>query len=503
MRTLLFLVCLGAPAAAVDFVDTRLVFVAGDDDFSHDAGTTVPPSQQADLGDRVGYTEFYDRRTESETQRFGRTHLVLHTQADGYFERVFTEAAMVIQLDHARILSGDPRALKDDGTYLNIEYRAEAGTLAAVLMPFESDRLRLGGLWDVTWGGSHSFPGGEATPAMKLEWRAPWWDVFATLKTARMTFQSPDPSLNGQVEAVHAIYGGIGAGKRDDGIRVELQAGFINKGTNTRDAVLGEPVDAGGVTGRIAYVDGLPFEATNDTRFYSADPVKPFNSGRGRSGWRVAAEATFLSQTLEDPERTGGVDSNEATAAAIYGRGEGGGHRVFGRFIYRDVSFLMFDAPGPLSPFQLLPDGIEETPEWVATFGYEKHFGALHFTPGLTLGVQQPASLSNTVPPAGLYPIEGQTGRRTLVLRRADMFDDAGFHTLTILPKDEDALPLIGARVHGQLDLAEGFALLAELTVLHDSNRVLFVQDVLGVNDLREFDTPTTFGAALMAIAEF
>lgn len=504
MRRLLFFALLYAvPAGASDFVDTRLVFVAGDDDFTTDAGTTVPPSQRFDLERRAGYTQFHDGREESETLHFGRTHLVLHRAVEGYFEKVFTEAAVVIQIDHARVVSSDPRALHDDGTYLNIEYRGQAGTFAAVLMPFDSDRLRLGGLWDVSWGGNGSFPGGEATPAMKLEFRAEWWDVFATLKTARQVLNTADVDRNGQIEAFYGLFGGIGGGRRDDGVRIDLQAGYIQKGTNPRDAVLGEAVDAGGVTGRVAYTDGLPSEPNNDTRFYSADPVKPWNAPGDRTGWRVAAEATYLAQTLEDPDRTGGVAEDVGVAGAVYGRGEASGNRVFGRFIYRDVSFLMFDSPGPLVPYQTLPDSVDETAEWVATLGYERHISDLHLTPGLTLGVQQPAAVSSAVPPATLYPTGAQLGRKTILLRRADMFDDTGLHIPTILPEDEEALPIIGARVHAQLDLAEGFALLAQLTVLHDQNRVRFDQDVLRVNDLRTFESPTSFGAALLAVAEF
>ncbi len=62
MRILLFLAVLSGAALASDFVDTRLVFVAGDDDFGTDAGTSLPSSQTFDLERRTGYTQFYDGR---------------------------------------------------------------------------------------------------------------------------------------------------------------------------------------------------------------------------------------------------------------------------------------------------------------------------------------------------------------------------------------------------------------------------------------------------------
>ncbi len=502
-RLLLLLSLLPGPAVAGDFVDTRLVFVAGDDDFLHDAGTTVPASQQFDLDHRDGYTQFYDRRDSSETLYFGRTHLVLHKAATGFFDRVFTAAALVMELDHQRIVRGDARALRDDGSYLDIQWRGGAGTFGALLMPFDSDRMRIGGLWDVTWGGSNLFPGGgAAVPALKLSWDSEWYDLFASVKTSRLQLHTADVDRNGQLESFYAVFGGIGGGKRDGGVRGEVQGGFIQKGLNPNDPVLGEPVDAGGVTGRLQYVDGLPFEPGNDTRLYSADPLKPWNTPRQRRGWRVAAEVTYLAQSLEDPERTGGTGLEEGLAAALYGRGEGGGHRVLARFIMRDVNFLTFDFPGANTRYQQLPDGVQTEPELVAVLGYEHHLRRWHLTPGLTVGYQQPAALVSVVPDAGLYPLTGLSGRKTILLRRADMFDDSGLHVPALLPEGEDALPVLGGRIHLQLDLAEGFGLIAQVTVLHDANRTRFDQDVLRVNDLRTFDTPTTLGAALLAVAE-
>ncbi len=498
------LLLLPALAAAGDLVDTRLVFVAGDDDFAHDAGSSVPPSQRFDLENRAGYTEFYDRRDSSETLYMGRTHLVVHKAAGGFFERVFTEAALVIELDHDRLVSGDPRGIHDDGTYLNLEYRGEAGTFAAVMMPFDSDRLRVGNLWDVTWGGASVFPGrSSAVPALKLEWRSEWYEIYGSAKTARLQLQTADVDRNGQLETFYAAFGGISGGRRDGGFRGTVEGGYVQKGLNPRDTVLGEPVDGGGLTVRVQYVDGLPFEPTNDTRLYSADPIKPWNHEDGRTGWRLGAEVTYLAQTLEDPDRTGGVELDEGYGGALYGSGKTGGVRLLGRFIYRDVSFLTFDFPGANTQYQALPEGTETTPELVAMFGYEHHVEDLHLRPGITLGYQQPASISSVVPDAGLYGFQTVTGRKTILLRRADMFDDSGLHLPLILPDGEDALPVFGARVHLQLDLAEGFGLLAQVTVLHDRNRILFDQDVLNVNDLKGFDTPTSVGAAILAVAEF
>ncbi|MCA9557172.1 MAG: hypothetical protein H6704_21980 [Myxococcales bacterium] len=497
---------LAAPARAGDFVDTRLVFIAGDDDFQHDAGITVPPSQRPDIGDRAGYTEFYDARDESETGRESRTHLVLHKAAEGYFPGLLTEAALVLELDHSRLLTGDPRSLSDDGTYLRIEKAWGEGRLEVLMMPFDSDRMRLGWYWDNTWGGNHVFPTATLVPGLQLAWRHTWYGVHVGAKTARQTFVTRDlDERNGQIEAFYGVFGGVEGGKAEGGLRGQVQGGFFEKGRNPNGPVRGKRVDAAGVSARISYVDGLPFGPTTDTRLYSADPLTPWNvfEPAAELRWRAAAEVTYLTQVLEDPDTTGGTEAEPGLALAIYGRGELGNGRLRAFFLHRDLGFLFFNQPGVLRRFQALPDDVDTTPEMVFGLGYEHHLPGLHLTPGVTVGLQQPAAVSNQVPNAGIHQPDILSGRRTAVYRRADMFDDTGLLTGYFLPDDAEVLPVYGARFHLQLDLAVGFALLAEVTLLHDENRVLLEQDALQVNSVRTFDDPLTVGGAFMARAEF
>jgi hypothetical protein len=492
-------------ATAGEFMDTRLVFIVGDDDFMHDAGVTVPPSPRPDIGDRAGYDQFYDNRESSERGIESRTHLVLHAAADGYFEGITTDAAMVLEFDHDRILNGDPRSVADDGSYLRITDDLGEPELEVIMMPFSSDRLRLGYLWDISWGGDDVFPGATIVPGFKVTWDAPFYSIEAGAKTARMQFVTRDlDERSGQIEAFYGLFGGFGVGRRKEGLRLDANGGFFEKGRNPNSAVRGERVDAGGVSARLSYVDGLPFLPTTDTRIYSSDPLVPWNvEPWGVGGWRAAVEATYVGQVLEDVEKTGGTKIEPGLAAAAQLKLQTGNTRFSALGIYRDLGFLFFNQPGVNQRFQALSEDVDTTPEIVATVSVEHHLPESHLTPGLTLGAQLPASTSNTVPRAGSYAPDALKGRRTIVYRRADMFDDTGLLTGFIIPDGEDALPVFGARASTQLDLAAGFALIGEVTLLYDSNRAKLVQDPLQVNTLREFDEPLTVGAAVMARAEF
>ena len=77
-----------------------------------------------------------------------------------------------MELLHSRIQSNDPRSIRDDGTYLRVQKQYGDSVLRATMMPFDSDRMRLGYLWDITWGGNTVFPDSTVTPGVELEWLA-------------------------------------------------------------------------------------------------------------------------------------------------------------------------------------------------------------------------------------------------------------------------------------------------------------------------------------------
>lgn len=494
-------------AQAGDFIDTRLVFIAGDDDFAHDAGTTVPSSPTADIGARTGYDQFYDQLDNSETGRESRTSLVLYKAVDGYIPGITTAAAVVLELNHSRLLNGDPRALQDDGSYIRITNQVPDGKIDVLLMPFRSDRLRLGYLWDITWGGDGTFPGTAPVPGAKIAYDANLFGVYGAMKTTRLPYNTDDEDpRKGQLEAFFGFFGGARVGAEADGIRGDFGAGYFQKGTNPNGSVRGEPVPAWGASARLAYIDGLPFTATNDTRIYTADPSVPFTEWSAtpdKMAWRAAIEATRLEQVLEDPDSVGGTKSEVGVAGAAYGQVQIGMLRVGATGIFRDLAFIHFNAPGAIRRFQALPEDVEANAELTATASIQYRLADLHLTPGLELGFQQPAGASNLVPQAGIHAPEVLTGRRTVVYRRADMFDDTGLTYPAILPDGEDIAPNVGARLSAQFDLARGFALTAAFTVLQDNNRAELVQDQLQVNSLRKFTDALTYGASMMARAEF
>ncbi len=327
------------------------------------------------------------------------------------------------------------------------------------------------------------------------------------MKTSRLPYNTDDEDpRKGQLEAFFGFFGGARVGQEADGLRGDVGLGYFQKGTNPNGSVRGEPVTSWGVSGRVAYIDGLPFTANNDLRIYTADPTVPFTEWDATPetmAWRAAVEATRVEQLLEDPDSVGGTKMEQGLAAAAYGQAQLGMFRVGLTGIFRDLAFIHFNGPGAVRRFQAVPEDLDTNGELTATASVQYRFADLHLTPGLQLGVQQPAGASNLVPQAGIHAPEVLTGRRTVVYRRADMFDDTGLTYPSILPDGADIIPSLGARASLQMELARGFGLTAAFTVLQDNNRAELRQDRLQVNTLREFGDALSFGASMMARAEF
>lgn len=489
-------------------MDTRLVFIAGDDDFMHEAGVTWPVSQKPDMGAREGYDQFYDKRDSSESGRESRTHLVLHKNVEGYFPGLRTEAAMVMKVTHKRVMSKDPRALSDDGSYIRIEQKLSKDShIGLLMMPFSTDRLRLGWFWDTSWGGNQVFPGAidGISPGFKLYFEHSLVDAFVGMKTARLLQTTNSSETDSITESFFGVFGGLGVGNKKNGIRAEVQGAYFDKGNNPNGPVRGEKVTSGGGSARLSFVKDLPIDESADIRLYSADPLLAWNNEDRFGGLRfnVAAEGTYLGQVLEDPDKNGGTKVETGYAGVVHGTLVSGDLRLNLHALARSTGFLFFNAPGAINRFQAISTKLDETPEMVVSLAGEYHFAKPHLTPGLTFGAQMPASLSDVVPNAGNYAPSTLQARQTVVFRRADMFDDTGLLVGRFMPQGHDVKPIFGGRLHLQWDLAEGFALIGEVSMLYDDNRVYLKQDDLHVNAVRDIDDPLTVGAALMARAEW
>ncbi|HEX7601879.1 MAG TPA: hypothetical protein VF316_09750, partial [Polyangiaceae bacterium] len=147
-----------------NFMDTRLTWTFGDDDILHPTGQLVPLSPTFNIGDRPQYRLFFDALNSRFAGRENLTHLVMYKKMPGFIPNLETEAAVVLRFDLAALAAGTGNlntALYDSGSYIKIFYKTGGTTqkpsgLSAVFLPLDADRMRVGYLYDITWGGSAS-----------------------------------------------------------------------------------------------------------------------------------------------------------------------------------------------------------------------------------------------------------------------------------------------------------------------------------------------------------
>ena len=127
-------------ASGNGFMDTRLTWTFGDDDFLHGTGELFPLSPKASIGDRSQYRLFFDGLNSRFAGRENLTHLVMYKKMPSYFPNITTEAAVVLRFDLAALAAATGNlnsALYDSGSYLRM-FRRSGG----------SDAKRRAGDWE-------------------------------------------------------------------------------------------------------------------------------------------------------------------------------------------------------------------------------------------------------------------------------------------------------------------------------------------------------------------
>src|SRR5262249_44697572 len=145
---------------------------------------------------------------------------VLYKKMPGFIKNLETEAAVVLRFDLAALAANTGNlnsALYDSGSYIRIFYKV-GGTkekpagLSATFFPIDTDRFRLGYLYDISWGGTAAsinqsiFPRIQgSSPGLKVQFDMPdKFYAFAGFKTATIVqpVQVLNPGGENDVETV-------------------------------------------------------------------------------------------------------------------------------------------------------------------------------------------------------------------------------------------------------------------------------------------------------------
>lgn len=495
------------PGVQHDFLDTRLTWTFGDDDILTATGQRVPVSPLPRIGDRPQYQLFFDALNSRFAGRENLTHLVMYARAPGFIPRLVTEAALVLRFDLTELStrSGNlERALYDAGTYLRLQYQTNPARpsdgLSVTFFPFDTDRFRLGYLWDLSWGGNDIFPRrvGPA-PGVRLGLDAGPLSVYTGFKTASIVVplevvtSSADIDVVRVEETQYGVLGGIGL-RPTDMLRFDLSGGYFQQGRFDFPGVRGQPVYIFGGSARVVLNQNLPPSTSIDMLLYRNHPDYPMQLFRpetytpGQVSWMTSLEVTAIDQHLADIERAGATTFQPGFAGALQGRIKLGYLGLGLTGLYRDVPFLLRNVPSFI-PFYAIPREAQTQAELFFAANVDYRIATANLLPSLTVGLQSPATFSTTVTEGSLQ------SQRTLVIRRAGNF--------SILPPGATALPIVSARAATRWDLSSIFAMVTWVQYVYDPNATLLQVDASGTRQVRVFQNPHQLGFGITAQARF
>ncbi|MBK6690643.1 MAG: hypothetical protein IPG50_00295 [Myxococcales bacterium] len=500
-----------------NFMDTRLTWTLGEDDFLHRTGEITPISQNLNIGDRPQYRLPADGLNSRFAGRENLTHLVMYKKMPAFVEGLTTEAALVLRFDLASLSANTGSlnsALYDSGSYIRLFYGTSATNkklgLSTVLFPLDTDRFRLGYLYDISWGGTAAninqsiFPRIQgSSPGAKVQYDGEGYYVFAGFKTATIVQpqQVLSPGGESEVETVRVgetNYGGLLGGGVDLGpvVRVDLGAGAFQQGKFDLEDVRGKSVYTYGGSARVVVHHNMPVPSSVDFQLYRNDPnapqilFAPEKYNADEFAVAVSGETSVLNQHLKDFDRSGTTKDQSAVAGALQSVFKVGYARLSVTGLYKQLNFIVRNVPGFI-PFETLPANAKSDPELFGALAADYHIASLKLTPGISGGIQLPATFRSEFADGGSVPAS-----RTIIVRTQG--DNS------ILPYGAERSVAVQGRLSLRWTMSDMLGAVLWTQVINDNNGTLVVRDpVEGTASLRKFQDPLRIGAGLSLQARF
>ena len=505
-----------SPAAANDWIDTRISFTLGDDNFLKDAGESVPDSPLVGIGDREGYELLFNNLNSSSTGRENELHLVLYKKVEGILPGLITEAAAAIQLDMEALAMGEDvgRVFSDDSSYIRLAYALDElrkGTeyIDIVLFPLEGDRFRVGYLYDLTWGGSDMFPKKKGpSPAFKIGGNHGmfyWWAGMKMVQGPRPPKEvGNEQGTKKTVTEFDTLYSGLaGMGIQPvEGLSIDLSGGYVQMAYNPTKDVIGTTVDATGFSARVAYGNGLEVGLSsdlkllrNDREFLEKLSRRPTYKTDDKVNWLVGAEGNLVGQTLADPDSFGSTTIQWASAAALYFSLQRNYLRLNVTGVYASLEYLLMKAPS-FTPFQAFSEDAISQPLIFGAVSADYHIPSLWLTPGIQAGIAMPGAVKTELwaTDAGSNPPSTLISEHTIILDGNGEFG--------ILPEGQGRVPVYSVQATAHWYPSDMLTLLAFIIFQYDQNATILA-DNADLTKSRIFDEPVKFGAGITAQARF
>ncbi|MBK7073144.1 MAG: hypothetical protein IPH44_12655 [Myxococcales bacterium] len=447
------------------FTDVRLNLTLTNENMLTEPGETIPsvPGWRFGRPNSLG-TLFFDNYDTRFSGYETLSHAIMYRNYRK--DHLEAEGGLVIRLNELAERKID---LSDAGSYVLVSWwkdpeHKDPTRYTLTAFPVSSDRMRLGYSYRLSWGGNEEYRrSSQAVPGIKFQIDLPKVYAFIGAKSSVML----DRATAEQVAKL-AFLGGAGV-DLSELVRVEVNGGYFNRGSNELEDVNTEDVQLYGVSAQVAAHKGMPVSSSIDYKLYKYDPERVgrvFQKAKypGGTSWLAMAEVTYLGQTLKDPEKSGSTKVQPGIAGDVNLRAMIDRVRVRADFQYRDLAFILHSVPS-LPTYSDFPMGYERKPNLFAAIGADQNFDD-KLTVGAVVGIEMPATLTT---PTGL-PGTQMTGESTAVIRSADAIP-------VVLPAGETAAPSYAFKLSGQYDFGEVFAALVDVYFTYDPNQTRLVRN--------------------------
>lgn len=453
------------------FTDVRLNFTLTNENILAKPGETIPsvPGWRLGRPNSLG-TLFFDNY---DTRFSG-----YETMSNAIMYRNFRkdhaelEGGLVLRLNE---FGPNNIAISDAGSYLVASYwkdpeHKDPTRYSLTVFPVSADRFRLGYSYRLSWGGNDEYrltvPQYQERGGLKLQYDTDKAYAFVGAKTATV--------LDADTSEARAVFGFLAGAGYDLSpmVRAEINGGIFDRGSNQLEDVKSEEVYLYGASVQLSAHKGMPVQSSIDYKLYKYDPERigrVFQKAKypGGTSWLVMGEATYLGQTLKDPEKSGSTKVQSGFAGDVNVRAMVDRMRLRVDLQYRDLAFILHSVPS-LPTYSDFPTIYDRTPNFFAAAGVDKNYDG-KLTLGLIVGVELPATLTS---PVGIPGSLTETGKSTAVIR-----NNGGQTLINVLPAGEKAAPAYAFKASGQYDLGEIFAFLVDVYFSYDPNQTRLRRD--------------------------
>ncbi len=467
------------------FKKSHITFLMGDDNLRDN--TYYSPKFK--IGANEDLYDYNKRFLGYDNRSKGATTLTLFHENEGIIPNLTTRIGISFSLYHKLDPASDKvkTAIQESGSYLEIDYTTDF-TARLTLFPYNSDRMSVGFFPGLRWGSREVFPQstGEPVPGFQALYAKGPFSVYAGMKThAQSKTDKAGADTMTEMETVYGVFGG--ATYQDNGLKVSLQGGFVDKGDNVniKEEDLSDSDDdeiySYGVDLFAQYEDGAYIgEPLGVNRYRNGDWRDP--SYEGDIAFRLRGEGIFLNERLQNADylasekdkSTEITDDFFAYAGALEASFRVSDFRFFALTSYRSLSFLVFDAPG-IMPFMTIPSGSDTGDELMGSITADYNYKFLWF--GVTAGMKKPA----------YFKAPGDN-HVTVVRDRISSNSLSTAEIRTPLPEGEEALNIAFYRFNIRSKFSESLAANLELGFTQDHNRTKTPYKSAGSEDSTELE---------------